>query len=83
MGAIFVTPVPSAPLLDAFVPFPPEAIEQSLVSRFEAQVDRGPDRLALASARTRLSYADLDRAANRVGHALLARRGGATSRLRC
>jgi amino acid adenylation domain-containing protein len=61
--------------LDAFVPFPPEAIEQSLVSRFEAQVASGPHRLALASARGRLSYAELDREANRLANALLDRRG--------
>jgi amino acid adenylation domain-containing protein len=67
--------VPPAPLADAFVPFPPGAVDQSLVSRFEAQVDRGPDRLALASGHARLSYAELDRAANRLAHALLARRG--------
>jgi non-ribosomal peptide synthetase component F len=64
-------PVP----IETFIPFPPEAIEQSLVSRFEEQVARVPDRLALAASRARLSYAELDRAANRLANALLARRG--------
>jgi amino acid adenylation domain-containing protein len=58
-----------------FAPVPPEAFGRSLVSRFEDQVDRVPQRLALASARSRLSYAELDRAANRLANELLARRG--------
>ena len=59
----------------AFDPLPPEAFGRSLVSRFEDQVARVPERLALASPRVRLSYAELDRAANRLANELLARRG--------
>jgi len=54
---------------------PPEAFGRSLVSRFEDQVARVPERLALASARARLTYAELDQAANRLANELLARRG--------
>ena len=56
-------------------PLPPEAFGRSIVSRFENQVARVPQRLALASAQARLSYAELDRAANRLANELLARRG--------
>ncbi|MFI6684900.1 amino acid adenylation domain-containing protein [Streptomyces sp. NPDC050485] len=44
-----------------------------LVERFEAQVRLHPDQLALACADERLDYAAIDRRANRLAHALLAR----------
>ncbi|MEV0392205.1 amino acid adenylation domain-containing protein [Polymorphospora rubra] len=45
----------------------------SLVERFEAAARRHPDRLAVAGAGGRLDYATLDRRANRLAHALIAR----------
>ena len=50
-------------------------IEQSLNARFEALVRAGPARLALQCGRDSLTYLQLSEAANRIAHALLARRG--------
>ena len=58
-----------------FVEFPRAEIEGSVVARFARQVDRYPDRLAVKAADRRLTYAELDVAANRVAGAILARRG--------
>ena len=44
----------------------------SLVSMFEEQVRRHPDRLAVVAGEDGLTYSELDRAANRIAHALLA-----------
>src|SRR5690349_10761491 len=54
-----------------FVAFPPEAVEQSIPSRFEQQVRCYPDRIAVKDRSEELSYADLNRAANRVCQAIL------------
>ncbi|MBO4206241.1 non-ribosomal peptide synthetase [Micromonospora echinofusca] len=45
----------------------------NLVDRFAEQVRRHPDRIAVADEDERLDYATLDRRANRVAHALIAR----------
>jgi amino acid adenylation domain-containing protein len=58
-----------------FVPFPKEAIEQSIPERFEQQVRRNPDRIAVKSRSQHLTYEELNRAANRVAHAILEHRG--------
>jgi amino acid adenylation domain-containing protein len=58
-----------------FVEFPKAAIEQTLTSRFEQQVRRDPARLAVRTRKEALTYAELDAAANRVAHAILAERG--------
>ena len=58
-----------------FVPFPRAEIEGSVVARFERQVGRYPDGLAVKAPGRQLTYAELDAAANRVANALLARRG--------
>jgi amino acid adenylation domain-containing protein len=55
-----------------FIPFSRDQIEQSIPARFAQQVERHPHRIAVKSARYSLSYAELDRWANRVAHALLA-----------
>jgi non-ribosomal peptide synthetase component F len=60
---------------NTFVEFPREAIERSIPERFEQQVRRHPDRLAVQSWRQALTYAELDRAANRISRAVLAQRG--------
>lgn len=58
-----------------FVPFRSEEIEQSIPGRFEQQVAKGPERLAVKTRTQALTYAELNRAGNRIAHALLALRG--------
>ena len=58
-----------------FVEFPAEAIEQSISERFEQQVDRFSDRLAISTPREDLTYAELEHRANLIAHELLERRG--------
>src|SRR5262245_5318492 len=53
-------------------------IEQSLSARFEAQVARAPERLAVATRAHRWSYAELNAAANRIAQAILGARGAAS-----
>ncbi|HVO95876.1 MAG TPA: amino acid adenylation domain-containing protein [Terriglobales bacterium] len=57
----------------SFVPFPRTDIEQSIPVRFEQQVKRYPTRVAVKSGDVVLSYTDLNRAANRLAHAIIAR----------
>jgi amino acid adenylation domain-containing protein len=47
----------------------------SLASMFEGQVARYPDRMAVVSGDSRLTYGELNQAANRIAHILLARLG--------
>jgi hypothetical protein len=54
-----------------FVEFETDEIEQSIVARFVRQVERHGDRLAVKSAGRPLTYAELDRAANRVARDIL------------
>jgi amino acid adenylation domain-containing protein len=49
----------------------------SLVSIFEGHAARHPNRLAVVSGDRRLTYGELNQAANRMAHALLARLGSA------
>ncbi len=58
-----------------FVLFERTEIEQSISERFEKQVGKHRERLALESRSCRLTYDELNRAANRVGRAILALRG--------
>ena len=58
-----------------FRPFERKAIESSIVRRFEDQVAREPERLAVKFGPTSLSYARLNDKANRIAHAVLAARG--------
>jgi amino acid adenylation domain-containing protein len=58
---------------EGFVPFERAAIEQSIPQRFARQVAAGPDRLAVKLRSASLTYAELDRRANRVARAILAR----------
>lgn len=58
-----------------FHPFDNSAIEQSLSARFEQQVARYPDHIAVAGDETCLKYAELNRAANRIARVILARLG--------
>src|SRR5215212_7331058 len=59
----------------SFIRFEKEETEQSIPQRFEQQVSRYPDRLAVKTRNHQLSYAALNEAANRVARALLAQRG--------
>src|SRR5579885_2802553 len=59
----------------AFVPFGRDDIEQAVSRRFERQAERHPQRLAVKSRRHEFTYAELNRLANRIAHAVLARRG--------
>ncbi len=62
----------SSPL---FIAFSDEAVEQTLTSRFEEQVRRFPQRLAIKTKNTSLTYRELNRAANRIARAILQRCG--------
>jgi non-ribosomal peptide synthetase component F len=59
---------------EAFVWFEEEDTEQSIPQRFEQQVSRHPDRLAVKTKSRRLTYAALNKIANRVARTLLAQR---------
>ena len=54
-----------------FIEFPKQEIDQTITERFEKIVKRFPDRTAVETTRHRLSYRDLNRAANRTAHAVL------------
>ena len=51
-----------------FVPFPPEELEQSIPERFEKQVARSPDQVAVRWGEDCINYADLNARANRIAH---------------
>lgn len=68
----FPQPAPAA-----YVPFPREAIEGSVVARFEEQVVHHAHRLALRTSGLTLTYEALNAAANRVAQQVLARSGKA------
>ncbi|MGH7830377.1 MAG: AMP-binding protein, partial [Candidatus Binatia bacterium] len=56
----------------AFVEFTKEEIEQSIPARFEQQVGKYPERIAVQSKNHTLTYEALNRAANRAARAILA-----------
>lgn len=56
-----------------FVRFPAEDVERGIPSCFEKQVAEGPDRLAVKDGQRSLTYAELNRSANRLARAILAR----------
>ena len=58
-----------------FFEFTKEAVEQSIPNRFEEQVGRYPNRLAVKSEHQELTYDQLNRAANQLAHIILAERG--------
>lgn len=57
-----------------FIVFTRDEIEQSIPHRFEHQVCRHPNRLAVKTEGCQLTYAALNHAANRLAHAILAQR---------
>ncbi len=58
-----------------FIAFENTAIEQSIAARFEQQVARYPDRLAVVTAELQFTYAELNQAANCLARAILAHLG--------
>jgi len=58
-----------------FVEFPLKEVERSITERFEKIVRMFPDRLAIKAGNRSLTYRTLNQAANRVAHAILAKRG--------
>ena len=59
---------------DTFIPFPRNAIEQSIPERFEKMVCRYPNRLAVKARHEALTYAELTQKANRIAHTILDQR---------
>ena len=58
-----------------FIEFKKEDIEQSIPDRFEEEVDRYPNRLAVKTGSEQLTYDELNKAANQVAQAILAQMG--------
>jgi amino acid adenylation domain-containing protein len=58
-----------------FVEFKREEIDQSIPERFEKIVLHYPDRIAVQTKNNTLTYFELNRAANRIAHTVLADRG--------
>lgn len=61
---------PKAPPSE-YIPFPREAVEGSVVERFEAQAVLRPTKIALRTPSAEWSYAELNASANRVANAIL------------
>ena len=59
----------------SFVPFDRQDIERSIPTRFEQLVEKFGNRSAVEDGDLALTYAELNRAANKIAHAILARRG--------
>src|SRR5580700_1794800 len=57
----------------SFIPFLTSHTEQSIPQRFEQQVTRHPDSIAVKGRKHSLTYDALNRWANRVARAILAR----------
>ena len=66
---------PDAQSADSFARFEDAAIHQSIAARFEQQVARHPDRLAVGSVHGDYTYAALNRIANGIARAILSRLG--------
>jgi amino acid adenylation domain-containing protein len=58
-----------------FIPFPPAAIEGSILERFAQMVQLYPERLAVQGAQQALTYVALNQLANRLAHHLLTQQG--------
>jgi len=58
-----------------FVEFSKEDVEKSIPERFEKVVRMYPDRLAIKMGDRASTYDELNKAANRIGHAILGKRG--------
>ena len=58
-----------------FVEFPKQDVETSIPKRFEKIAGQFPDRVAVTMRNRTLTYQELNQAANRLAHAILAQRG--------
>ena len=58
-----------------FVEFPIEDVETSIPARFEKIVRMYPNRLAVKDLRRSVTYDELNKAANRIAHSILEKRG--------
>jgi amino acid adenylation domain-containing protein len=70
-----MTSMPKPRPNNRFVEFRVEDTRQTIAERFEQQVLHYPERLAVKCDRRTLTYAELNRAANRLAHAILSRAG--------
>lgn len=59
----------------SFVPFDRQDVERSIPTRFEQLVEKVGHRSAVEDGDVALTYTELNRAANTIAHAILARRG--------
>lgn len=60
---------------NTFVEFSREEVQQSIPERFEKQVNQYPNRIAVKTRQTQLTYIELNQAANRLARAIIAERG--------
>ena len=58
-----------------FIEYKQEEVEQSIPARFEEQVRKYPQRIAVKTESHELTYDELNKAANRVAQTILAERG--------
>jgi amino acid adenylation domain-containing protein len=69
---------PSLPIIkpkESFIPFPHDFVDSTLVERFEQAVEKFSDLTAIVNGDKKLLYGELNRSANRLAHAILARVG--------
>ena len=57
--------------LDSFEEFERSAIDRTISTRFEEQVDKYPDRIALVDSGSAISYRELDKKTNRVATSIV------------
>ena len=76
MPAAMLRNLPHGHARGAFTPCDWEAPGQTIPDRFAEVADEFPERLATYDVTRRLTYAELDRAANRIANILLAQCGG-------
>ena len=67
--------------VNPFTTFAKDEIEQSIGDRFESQVRKYPDHIAVKSSRHEWSYEELNRRANQVAQAILSLRGEGEERI--
>ncbi|MFM7407427.1 MAG: amino acid adenylation domain-containing protein [Cuspidothrix sp.] len=60
---------------EGFIDFPKSAIEQSIPSRFEQQVNKYPHAIAIKTHHQTLTYTQLNQNTNRLANAILSQRG--------
>jgi surfactin family lipopeptide synthetase A len=67
--------------VNPFIEFPAEETEQSIHHRFEAQVKKYPDKIAVKSRNYEWTYEELDKIATRMARAILTRCGDGDERI--